>query len=254
MSNNLIYSAFPCALRYSLGNCMYHTHFQNAVPFPSLPLCCHSSLLSLSPLLLLQLSDDNSLLPASCCIAVEWGWAPSQLTTFGMNQDVYALPAGLPTCSGCVRVNHREVEHSGGLSGPLASCCGQEHTRLIVCCRNCWRFFLFVKVTISSRRVFFFLSPFSLLFISPCSHGQKHCGLSARSRWDDALHVVMLLAAKPRRWCRDPAHFLPFPPGEQANVLLIFYTGGPRPPSWARKCPAGSEHAAWGSQLVVGVG
>lgn len=155
MSNNLIYSAFPCALRYSLGNCMYHTHFQNAVPFPSLPLCCHSSLLSLSPLLLLQLSDDNSLLPASCCIAVEWGWAPSQLTTFGMNQDVYALPAGLPTCSGCVRVNHREVEHSGGLSGPLASCCGQEHTRLMVCCRNCWRFFLFVKVTISSRRVFF---------------------------------------------------------------------------------------------------
>lgn len=209
MSNNLIYSAFPCALRYSLGNCMYHTHFQNAVPFPSLPLCCHSSLLSLSPLLLLQLSDDNSLLPASCCIAVEWGWAPSQLTTFGMNQDVYALPAGLPTCSGCVRVNHREVEHSGGLSGPLASCCGQEHTRLIVCCRNCWRFFLFVKVTISSRRVFFFFPLF------PCC-SFLHAPMAKST-------AVCLPGAGGMTHCMWSCCLLPNPAGDAETLLISFH-------------------------------
>lgn len=64
-------------------------------PTPFLPPCCHSSPLFLSFLLLPQLSDDNSLLGASCCRRAEWDPARSQLTWCWKEQRRPCFACGL---------------------------------------------------------------------------------------------------------------------------------------------------------------
>ena len=129
-----------------------------------------------------------------------------------MNKDIGALPAGLPMCSGCVRVNHKEVKHTGGLSWHLTSCCGQEHTGVVVELKELLEVLVCEGHYFLTERFVFFFFPPSLF---PCC--SLLCAPMAKST------VVCLPGAGGMTHCMWSCCLLPNPAGDAETLLISFH-------------------------------